>query len=296
MQKLQTNAFMLNGANNKNNWTITTLGDQLNAMIVRINGSTGQLFNAVTNNNIIKQASVRLNNTNQTLDLGLLFGGIRYTGTFVSLVMGPIRGFGFNPFAAAGNLNVTASMFGLTIQPDNYCLVHLQPGPMGGSQGSAMSGSNVLFSEENVVKTKYANDFSLSFQNASLAYQYLNSSSALSTTAFNVIGNYVYNGLGKVEIYTKDFTSNYTNVLKPDQSLYTSTQLDPLGDPSSAAWQVDNIAMNEQPTQTVEVRFDQATSKYYFNLDENINSLNPTDRVYFRGVNTFPTELSLIHI
>jgi hypothetical protein len=206
--------------------------------------------------------------------------------------MGPIRGFGFNPSAAAGNLNVTASMFGLTIQPDNYCLVNLQPGPSGGSQGSASSGSNVLFSEENFVTTKYANDFRLSFQNASLAYQYLNSSSALSTTSFTVIGNYVYNGLGKVEIYTKDFTSNYTNVLKPDQSLYAAASLDPLGDPSSAAWQVDNIAMNEQPTQTVDIRFDSANSKYYFNLDENINSLNPSDRVYFRGVNTFPTQLN----
>jgi len=65
-----------------------------------------------------------------------------------------------------------------------------------------------------------------------------------------------------------------------------------LGDPSSAAWQVDNITANEQPTQTVEIRFDLVNSKYYFNLDENINSLNPLDRVYFRGVNVFPTGLN----
>jgi hypothetical protein len=289
MQKLQTNPSIQNGQNsqnNKNNWKILTLGDELNAMIVRINGATGQLFNTSDiDSNIIKQASVRLTSANQTVDLGSLFGGSNYSQKFVSLVMGPIRGFGFNPFAANGDLNVAASMFGLTIQPDNYCLVYTNPNNTIYG-GFSLTGSNVIFSEENDVKTTYANDFKLSFNQASLAYQYLNSSSTLSTTAFDVIGKYVYNGLGKVDIYTKDFTSNYTNVLNSTQSLTSSTTtLAPLGDPSSAAWQVADIGTNEQPTQIVDIQFDQTTSKYYFNL-------NPSDRVYFRGVNTFPNSLN----
>jgi hypothetical protein len=293
MQKLQTNAFIRNDSNNKNNWIITTLSDQLNAMIVRIDGESGQLFESNANANIIKQRSVRLNSNNQTVDLGLLFGSENYAEKFVSLVIGPIRGFGFNPQAANGTLiNMNASMFALTIQPDNYCLVNLQPGTYGGTQGSSLSGSDVLFSQENVVKTKYENDFSLSFNNASLAYQYLDSSpNPLSVSAFTLIGSYLYKGFGEVEIYTKDFTSNYNTDLNPAQSV-TAQTLDPLGNPLFGAWQVDNLAPGEVYSQKVAVRFDSVTSKYYFNLDENVNGGNPSDRVYFRGLNTLPTLLN----
>jgi hypothetical protein len=83
MQKLQTKSTITNGSANKNNWQIKTLGDQLNVMIVRINGSTGRLFdeNSLISNKI-KDASVKLTHQNQTIDLGSLFGGVDYAQKF----------------------------------------------------------------------------------------------------------------------------------------------------------------------------------------------------------------------
>ena len=292
LQKLQTNAFCVNGVTNKNNWVITTLSDSLNIMVVRINSTTGQLFSSTMNDNIIKQATVKLIQTNQTIDLGLLLSGsVDYANSFVNLLMGPIRGFGFNPAAAAATLNTTLSMFSLRVQPDCYCLVSLQPGVIGGTQGSNVCGSNVLFSLENNVKSVYLNDFALSFQNASLAYQYLNSNTLLSTSAFTVIGTYVYNGLGKVSIWNKDFTSNYSNLLNSNQKMPASGNLAPVGD-GSAAWAVDNVLAAAD--QQVNICYDSVSNKYYFNLDENVNGVNASDRVYFRGTGSsgYPTQFN----
>jgi len=138
--------------------------------------------------------------------------------------------------------------------------------------------------------------------NASLAYQYLDTTSpALSTSSFVQIGYYVHNGYGQVQYYIKDFTSNYETQLASETITDNSSNVSILGNSSLPSFQVDNVSSSETPTNTVNILFDSAAvfpdgtvGKFYFNLDQLVRPINPSDRVYFRGTGqgSLPTQLN----
>jgi len=305
LQSLQTSPLIVNGPQNKNNWVIGTKGDQIKLQLVRMNPVSGLVLDtANTNSNIVKQLNLpeNLSVSNSTIDLGYLLSNsnLTYANSFINFTLIPIRGFGFNTSAAVGSLDVSQSMFSILVQPDNYALVqNLKSNSVGGVKGQQITGSNVLFCKESNVKTIYLNDFSLLFEKASLAYAYLNATSpTLSTKQFVQIGTFTHNGYGQIQYYVKNFTSNYNTPLESLTVPKTAGQMPLFGDSTKPAWQVDNVLPTESPTRTVQILYDQKAAsnagKYYFNLDEAANPLNPRDRVYFRGtgVESLPYNLS----
>jgi len=301
LQSIQTSPLIRNGTLNKNNFIMQTKGDNLTIQLVRMNAINGLVYNTgAVNTNIIKQVNISGESSisNATYDLGYLLAAannLAYSNSFINFTLTPIRGFGYNSAVAGATLDTSKAMFAINVQPDNYALVQvLKSTTIGGTKGALLSDSNVLFSKETVVKTKYTDDFSFEFNNASLAYQYLNTTSpTLTSNQFVQIGSFVHNGYGQVQFIIKNFTSNYETPLE-STSIPATGNLGLFGDATKPAWQVEG-ASSADVLKTVPVRYDTLAAggigKYYFNLDEGISNV-PLDRVYFRG--TGPQDLPYV--
>ena len=313
LQSLQTSPVITNGVSNRNNWLINSKSDQINIMLVAMNPST----NIPMSNTPVKTRSVYLDETSGQVDLGRLFVDNdnqrnRYSGSLGIISLSAIRGYGVNFNAQQGTVNLQQSIFSYNVQPDCYSLVQQRLTPStGGTKGEVLTRRNVLFSEETKVDTTNVlngvtapdvistADITLSLSNASLAYQFLDTSSpTLSTTSFVQIGYYLHNGYGQIQYYVKDFTSNYGTDLTSEQSTTNATTGPVFGNSQLQSFQVDNVSPTDQPTRTVNILYDanagNANGKYYFNLDEEARPLNPVDRVFFRGtgLSSLPTQLN----
>ena len=305
LQSLQTNANIINNTQNRNNWLINSLSDQINIMLVRMDPVTN-LPISLTPDRI---RDITLSRSGDSIDLGALFVlnpllRSQYAGTLGVISLSSIRGFGVNLNAQAGSVDIPSSMFSYNIRPDCYSLVHINRRAQFG--GDVLSQFNVLFTEQNNVTSTNDNttldsvQMTLTLGSASLAYQYLDVTSPQLSNSFVQIGTYTHNGYGQIQYYIKDFVSNYDTDL-PSELIVDGDEglnLNPFGNSALNSFQVDNVLDTETPTRVVNIRYDPAEAgnlgKFYFNLDENVRPLNPSDRVYFRGIglDSLPTQIN----
>jgi hypothetical protein len=307
LQSIQTNSFILNGSNNKNNWLITTKSDDLNISLVKMAPGSSIL------GDFVKQTTFTLTSSGIAIDLGFLFAPAqlqnKYKGSIGVITLSPVRGFTYNPSAGSSNpSNLLADVsFSYVIQPDNYALVHVKNNTNGPSTGEVLTNQDVAFTEETqVTSTDNTNpvwatsNLTLSLDNASLAYQFLSPpyiSPTLSTVNFVQIGYYTNNGYGQVQYNINDFTSNYGNELETLTLDSTTQNMPILGDSTQNAWQVPSANPINTVSGSVNISWDPTAAlgagKYYVNLNSSVNANTVNDRFYFRGTGTgsLPTGL-----
>lgn len=278
LQKLTTNV----NAQASTQWTLNTKPDSLNLTVVRMSSTTQDYYDTNISNNVSRQGTLQLTSTNSTYDLGSALGGLSNSGKFISLTIRPVRGFNFNGQQTFSDAFVAASTFSISLQPDNYAVVWVQPSD-GNTGGSQVNKSNVLFSENDNVKGVSASDFVFNFLNRTISSQFASTTSpVLSTSNFSLIAQYKYNGFGQIAYSINEFTSNYNNQLK-NLTFSNGSNRNPLGDPTLNEWKVP--LSSATPTVT-NIKYD--GSLYYFE----IGTGNTADRVYFRQSNDLPYQIN----
>jgi len=283
LQKLTTNV----NAQASTQWIINTKADSLNLTVVRMNATTQNYYDATVANNRIKQGTLELTSSNSTYDLGVALANVANAGKFISLTIRPVRGFNYNNFLTGSfsNALVSASTFSINLQPDSYAVAWVQPTLNAGAGGSLVSGSNVLFSENDNVQGTAANDFIFNFNNSTISSQFSSTTSpVLSTSNFALIATYKYNGYGQIFYTINDYTSNYNNQLK-NLTLANTGNRNPLGDPSLNEWKVP--VSNATPT-VANIEYDISETRYFFK----IGSGNTADKVYFKKTNDLPFQIN----